>query len=78
MLTSRRRRRSASPIKPRWQYWNKEPAPDLTEPMHFGPYRVGPYDATASAAPLELRHGRINKDECKWTCDYLLENFKLA
>ena len=66
MHLSRRRYRREG--KPRWAYWGNDPAPTLMEPMHFGPYRVGPYDQMMAAAPMELRDARISKYGRKENC----------
>ena len=41
--------------RPGWKYWNSDPAPELLEPMHEGPYRVGPYDEAITMGPPEDR-----------------------
>lgn len=50
-----RKCRPGSGKKAPWRYWNTDPAPDLIEPMHYGPYRVGPYEPWLEPPPLETR-----------------------
>jgi hypothetical protein len=54
-------RRSRSESKrPPWRYWGRDPSPNLLEPMHYGPYRVGPYDEPYVAPPMECRNTLLN------------------
>ena len=53
---NRRRTKSASDKeKPPWKYWGNDPAPDLMDPMHFGPYRLGRYQESTIGPPLEAK-----------------------
>jgi hypothetical protein len=47
-----RRKIQRSQKKPPWRYWNNESAPELLEPMHEGPYRVGPYEEAYTMGPV--------------------------
>lgn len=56
----RRYRKRRSDKRPAWRYWGNDPAPDLMDPMHYGPYRVGPYDEAYVAPPMECRDTKLN------------------
>lgn len=43
VLSFRKSRSASSQRQKAWKYWKNDPAPSLTEPMHYGPYREGPY-----------------------------------
>jgi len=42
-----------------WRYWKNEPSPSLKEPMHYGPYREGPFKGCMEM-PSFLREGNKN------------------
>ena len=54
-LLRKRRTKSRQTKRPPWRYWPNDPAPDLIEPMHYGPYRVGPYEPWLEPPPIERR-----------------------
>jgi len=43
MLSLRKSRSACSQRQRAWKYWKNDPAPPLTDPLHYGPYREGPY-----------------------------------
>ncbi len=54
-LFARRRRRVRPINRPPWKnYWKQDPAPELLESNHYGPYRLGPYDSTTSQMYMEF------------------------
>ncbi|ELT87367.1 hypothetical protein CAPTEDRAFT_223654 [Capitella teleta] len=61
-----RRSRSTSK-RPPWKYWSRDPSPNLLEPMHYGPHRVGPYDEADVAPPMECRNILLNSQGVEWT-----------
>ena len=48
-------RRTASPQRQRWRYWNNDPSPSVLEPKHYGPYREGSYRDCVGNVSILLR-----------------------
>lgn len=48
------RSRSAGP-RPPWRYWHHDEAPSLRDPIHYGPYAMGPYQESVPPIPLETK-----------------------
>lgn len=62
LLYPRRIRRSVSAGRRPWKtYWKNDPAPSLSEPLHYGQYRVGPYRDCLNQPTWLLRDAKGNQ-----------------
>lgn len=59
-LSLRKSRSGSAQGQRQWKYWKNDPAPSLLDPMHHGPYRVGPYRDCADFPSVLLRDANKN------------------